>query len=436
MRIHGGDNPLDATGIHPESYTVANDILKKVNAEVEEIFPRWLMQPASAEIAAQKRAEAAASEAAKPKQPAPEFGAIATGEPAVAAATDAPAVPASEAEVQPPATAPAEVVVEAVTDSTAEAVPGVAVESTVTAEPAAPTAPVETAPVAEGTPAPKAEPAAAPEASANAETADGPKSERHHFDQRRKLIVKSMSELDLSEIATQHGTGSLAVKDIVMTLKRPAWDPRDKVRKPIFRRGIVKVDDLKPEMQLEGQVVNVVDFGVFVDIGLGESSLVHVSQLSNHYIADPHKVFAVGDAMKVWVTEVSAPQRRVRLTAIRPGSKKAGSRGRSNRSAGKSGPHSRSTGSGEKSAQGSPAQSGSGRRPGKYEGSRGGRSSGPSRKDNPKFKRDTRRAKPKPVKPITDKMLKGDEPMRSFSDLAQFVKRKPDDPKDDKNKSK
>ena len=242
-----------------------------------------------------------------------------------------------------------------------------------------------------------------------------------------------MSELDLSEIAKQHGTGSLAVKDILMTLKRPAWDPRDKVRKPIFRRGIVKVDDLKPEMQLEGQVVNVVDFGVFVDIGLGESSLVHVSQLSNHYIADPHKVFAVGDSMKVWVTEVSAQQRRVRLTAIRPGAKKSTSRGRPNRSASKSNTDSRSKDSADKSPQSGSSSARSGRRPGKYDGSRGGTT---SRRDNPKFKRDTRRSKPKPVKPITDKMLKGDEPMRSFSDLAQFVKRKPGDPKDDQAKDK
>ena len=243
-----------------------------------------------------------------------------------------------------------------------------------------------------------------------------------------------MSELDLNEIASAHSTGSLAVKDIIMTLKRPAWDPRDKVQKPIFRRGILKVDDLKPEMQLEGQVVNVVDFGVFVDIGLGESSLVHVSQLSNHYIADPHKVFAVGDAMKVWVTEVSTQQRRVRLTAIRPGTKKSNARGRSNRGRSKDqanrGPAKSSADSSSSSTE--RTSQGSGRRPGKYDGGRGGQT---RRRDNPKFKRDTRRSKPKPVKPITDKMLKGDEPMRSFSDLAQFVKRKPDD-KDDTGKKK
>ena len=279
--------------------------------------------------------------------------------------------------------------------------------------------------------APESNSVPATETTETAESA--PTSDRRQFDQRRKVIVKSMSELDLSEIATQHDTGNLAVKDIIMTLKRPAWDPRDRVQKPIFRRGILKVDDLKPEMQLEGQVVNVVDFGVFVDIGLGESSLVHVSQLSNHYIADPHKVFAVGDAMKVWVTEVSAQQRRVRLTAIRPGTKKAPSRGRSNRGRSKDQTGRAPAKSGDASSTEKSPQGNRGRRPGKYDGGRGGQT---RRKDNPKYKRETRRSKPKPVKPITEKMLQGDEPMRSFSDLAQFVKRKPDDPKDGAEKSK
>ena len=417
LRIHGGDSPLDATGIHPESYPVANDILQKVEATVEEIFPRWLMQPATAEIRAKERAEAAKLAASMPKKPAPEFGASAQPE-----ATDATTKPAEATEQ--PATAP-----------TSEAAPQPEARTPAVEPPAADTPvtePQATEAAAEPTPQPVATPeptALAPENSADS----NPPTDRRQFDQRRKVIVKSMSELDLNEIATAHGTGSLAVKDIIMTLKRPAWDPRDRIQKPIFRRGILKVDDLKPEMQLEGQVVNVVDFGVFVDIGLGESSLVHVSQLSNHYIADPHKVFAVGDAMKVWVTEVSAQQQRVRLTAIRPGTKKSNSRGRSHRGRSKDqanrGPSKpsadSSSSSPERSSQG-------GRRPGKYDGGRGGQT---RRRDNPKFKRDTRRSKPKPVKPITDKMLKGDEPMRSFSDLAQFVKRKPDD-KDDTGKKK
>ena len=414
LRIHGGDNPLDATGIHPESYTVANDILKKVEAGVEEIFPRWLMQPAKAELRARERAEAAKLAGSKPVQPAQDLG---------AATTESAAEPVYETPSPAESLAPTE-------STEASPAPASPVEETA----ALPTA---VSPADADKPEGGAEPAASSPVEAKTGPDDSaPTVDRRQFDQRRKVIVKSMSELDLSEIAKQHDTGSLAVKDIIMTLKRPAWDPRDKVQKPIFRRGILKVDDLKPEMQLEGQVVNVVDFGVFVDIGLGESSLVHVSQLSNHYIADPHKVFAVGDAMKVWVTEVAPQQRRVRLTAIRPGTKKATSRGRSNRGRSKeqtSRSPVRSGADAAAGAAGKPAQGGKGRRPGKYEGGRGGQA---RRKDNPKFKRDTRRSKPKPVKPITEKMLQGDEPMRSFSDLAQFVKRKPDGSNDDAGKSK
>ena len=411
LRIHGGDNPLDATGIHPESYTVANDILKKVEAEVEEVFPRWLMQPAKAEIRAREMAEAAKIEASQPKKPVPEFGEV-TVDPAIETSTTAQSPVPSET-----------------TEASTAPVSEPAIAST-TDSPASTDKPESTVETATSS-APESNSAPATETTETTESA--PTSDRRQFDQRRKVIVKSMSELDLSEIATQHDTGSLAVKDIIMTLKRPAWDPRDRVQKPIFRRGILKVDDLKPEMQLEGQVVNVVDFGVFVDIGLGESSLVHVSQLSNHYIADPHKVFAVGDAMKVWVTEVSAQQRRVRLTAIRPGTKKAPSRGRSNRGRSKDQTGRAPAKSGDASSTEKSPQGNRGRRPGKYDGGRGGQT---RRKDNPKYKRETRRSKPKPVKPITEKMLQGDEPMRSFSDLAQFVKRKPDDPKDGAEKSK
>ena len=131
--------------------------------------------------------------------------------------------------------------------------------------------------------------------------------------------------------------------------------------------------------------------------------------------------------MKVWVTEVSTQQRRVRLTAIRPGAKKSNSRGRSNRNRSNDQGNQSSAKSGTGATPEKASQGGRGsRRPGKYEGNRGGTT---RRQDNPKYKRDTRRTKPKPVKPITEKMLQGDEPMRSFSDLAQFVKQGPKNPK-------
>ena len=240
----------------------------------------------------------------------------------------------------------------------------------------------------------------------------------------RKELLKKINDLDVQALADQHVAGRLLVRDILLALKRPQWDPRDKVNKPIFRRGIIKVDDLKSEMQLDAQVVNVVDFGVFVDIGLGESSLVHVSQLSNHFIKDPHRFFSVGDVLKVWVSEIDAERRRVKLTAIRPGSKKpSGRRGKSGKPAesrgeSKSGATDRQSGS-------SPAGT---RKPGKYGGGKGRSTNRPGyAKGTFNKKSFAKKAKPKVVKPITDKMLKGDEPMRSFSDLAQFVNKTPQD---------
>ena len=190
-------------------------------------------------------------------------------------------------------------------------------------------------------------------------------------------------------------------------------------------------------MQLDAQVVNVVDFGVFVDIGLGESSLVHVSQLSNHFIKDPHRFFSVGDVLKVWVGEIDAERRRVKLTAIRPGSKKpTGRRGR----IGKPVESSAEPRSGSTDRQAGTPTTGS-RKPGKYGNKYGGdkdRSTNRPGYAKGKFtnKSFAKKAKPKVVKPITDKMLKGDEPMRSFSDLAQFVNKKPEESKkktDEKN---
>ncbi len=252
--------------------------------------------------------------------------------------------------------------------------------------------------------------------------------EREKRSAKRKELLKKINELDVQELADQHAAGRFLVRDILLALKRPQWDPRDKVNKPIFRRGIIKVDDLKSEMQLDAQVVNVVDFGVFVDIGLGESSLVHVSQLSNHFIKDPHRFFSVGDVLKVWVSEIDADRRRVKLTAIRPGSKRpSGRRGRGGKPS-----ESRGDSQGGATDRQAGTSSAGTRKPGKYGNKYGG---GKGRSANrPGYSKGafnkksfTKKAKPKVVKPITDKMLKGDEPMRSFSDLAQFVNKKPKD---------
>ena len=110
----------------------------------------------------------------------------------------------------------------------------------------------------------------------------------------------------------------MSIRDLLRALKNPLHDPREKLPAPVFRSGILKIEDLKPGQQLRGQVVNVVDFGIFVNIGIGDSCLVHISRLSNRFIRDPHWHFAVGDVLDVWVQEVDSGKNRVTLTAVQP----------------------------------------------------------------------------------------------------------------------
>ena len=87
-------------------------------------------------------------------------------------------------------------------------------------------------------------------------------------------------------------------------LARPGRDPREDLPAPVFKHGAIKLEDLTPGMELSGTVLNVVDFGAFVDIGMHDSGLVHVSQLADKFVRDPHNVIAVGDVVRVWVLEV------------------------------------------------------------------------------------------------------------------------------------
>ena len=112
--------------------------------------------------------------------------------------------------------------------------------------------------------------------------------------------------------------GELLLKDILASLTKPRRDPRDDLTPPVFRRGVLKLDDLKPGMELSGTVLNVVDFGVFVDIGISDSALVHISRLADHFVRDPHQVMSVGDIVRVWVVDVDRQRRRVALTAVAP----------------------------------------------------------------------------------------------------------------------
>ena len=136
-------------------------------------------------------------------------------------------------------------------------------------------------------------------------------------------LAERLAAANVAELATSVEVGALTLADIVAQLARPGRDPRESLPKPIFKKGILKIDDLAPGMELMGTVLNVVDFGAFVDIGLKDSGLVHVSQLSTKFVQDPHDAVSVGDIVTVWVMSVDKERRRVSLTMIDPASRRA-----------------------------------------------------------------------------------------------------------------
>ena len=117
-----------------------------------------------------------------------------------------------------------------------------------------------------------------------------------------------------SSLASDLDCGTLTLIDIVNELKKPGRDPRDELPAPILRTDVLELKDLKPGMVLSGTVRNVIDFGVFVDIGVHQDGLVHISQVSNKFIKHPSEVVSVGDVVKVAVLDVDQKRGRISLT--------------------------------------------------------------------------------------------------------------------------
>lgn len=108
------------------------------------------------------------------------------------------------------------------------------------------------------------------------------------------------------------------MQDIVKELMRPGRDPRDELPPPMLRTDVMDMKDLKPGMELKGTVRNVIDFGAFVDIGVHQDGLVHVSQITNRYIKHPSEVLKVGQIVTVWVLDVNLEKKRISLTMKKP----------------------------------------------------------------------------------------------------------------------
>ena len=211
-------------------------------------------------------------------------------------------------------------------------------------------------------------------------------------------------QLDEESLTSKLSVGRLLLKDILASLARPGRDPRDELPPPVFRREILKLEHLQPGMELSGTVLNVVDFGAFVDIGLSDSGLIHVSRLADRFVSDPHEVVSVGDVVNVWVVEVDEKRRRVSLTAIPPGTERPRPPKQERRPRGER-----------------PSTGPAGRKP-RRERPRGktDRPAGKSRRPSGGWQG---KPKVKPA-PITEAMAEGREPMRTFSDLQQFFQKR------------
>jgi uncharacterized protein len=235
--------------------------------------------------------------------------------------------------------------------------------------------------------------------------------------ERLRAVVKE-------EVCNRLSIGMPTFQDICQALIKPGRDPREDLPPPIFKKGILKLDDLQPGMELKGTVLNVVDFGAFVDVGLKDSGLVHISQMSNRFIRNPYEVVAVGDIATVWVLSVDRERQRVSLTMIQPGTeRKPPERG--------SGPPPRQN-QGQRREQ-TPGQhqhqdrnQGQGRPQGRRPGPpprQGPRRPAPAPQQQgppppPPRPRKPARATPKPN--LSQAALEGEAPLRTFSELKAF----------------
>ncbi len=238
-------------------------------------------------------------------------------------------------------------------------------------------------------------------------------------------IRELVAPLDRQQLAEELELGRLTVDDMIEALTKPGRDPRSDLPLPIFRKDVVKFEDLAVGMELRGTVLNVVDFGAFIDVGLSDSGLVHVSQLSSGFVRSPHDVVAVGAQVRVWVASIDKERRRVALTMIAPGTEKERPQREPRQ---RNRPHRK------------PAPQRNGEQPVAVQAEVSREQSNRPQKVRPRSDRPQRRQEhdrrppqrssafvkwaAKPLVPITKEMEEGKEAMRTFGDLLQFHRKK------------
>lgn len=131
-------------------------------------------------------------------------------------------------------------------------------------------------------------------------------------------LTEKVAAYGEQKAADEIGVGVPTLQDIVKELQRPGRDPRDELPPPLLRTDVMGMEDLKAGMELTGTVRNIIDFGAFVDIGVHQDGLVHISQITDRFIKHPLEVLKVGDIVKVWVLNVDVPKKRISLTMKPP----------------------------------------------------------------------------------------------------------------------
>lgn len=266
MRITDGVNPLDATSVHPESYEATLKLLDKLGMTMEDVKE------------AQKKAAAARN--SQSNQAGKKTGAIKNG--MTDKMTDASF--SASGRNDRPAQKPVQVrnTNTAMGKALAAAMGGVRLED-------------DRAAGKEKT------------ASVNGNSASNGESSNKISSLERRIKDKKL-------LAEELGIGEITLTDILKELEKPARDPRDDMPKPILRSDVLDMKDLKPGMILKGTVRNVIDFGVFVDIGVHQDGLVHISQITDRFIKHPLEAVSVGDIVEVQVLAVDTAKKRISLT--------------------------------------------------------------------------------------------------------------------------
>lgn len=131
-------------------------------------------------------------------------------------------------------------------------------------------------------------------------------------------LTNTVKSRGIKTLAAELGTGEPTLADIVSEISKPGRDPREALPAPMLRTDVMGMEDLKPDMELKGTVRNVIDFGAFVDVGVHQDGLVHISQISDKFIRHPSEVLKVGQIVTVWVLSVDTAKKRISLTMKKP----------------------------------------------------------------------------------------------------------------------